>query len=210
MKTVLRETAQPNTGWAGHLKPGQSLRLTAMTIIDFVALNAGDFSERFDQARTKVYNMNVYLTAGDKLFSKLNNPMMTMTVDGFAGTGTHDLQFGMCGRDRHRRAKEEGRLAEYLHGGDITLPDHGCAENLTNALAPYGITYADIPSPVNFFQNMDTDRVTGAMKRTPTRPSRPVDIELRAEVDLLVAFSACPDLASPTGGQSVTATILEG
>ena len=57
---------------------------------------------------------------------------------------------------------------------------------------------------------MDTDRVTGAMKRTPIRPSRPVDIELRAEVDLLVAFSACPDLASPTGGQSVTATILEG
>lgn len=210
MNIVLQETAPPNSGWSGHLKQGQFLRLTAMTIIDFVALNAHDYSERFDQARTKVYNMNVYLTAGQKLFSKLNNPMMTMTADGFAGLGTHDLQFGMCGRDRHRRAKEEGRLGEYLHGADIALPDHGCAENLTGALAPYGIPYTDIPSPVNFFQNMETDRATGDMTRTPVRPVRPIDLDFRADMDLLVAFSACPDLASPTGGLSVTATIYEG
>ena len=54
----------PNAGWAGHMRKGDTLRLTAMTIIDFVAFNAADHTERFDQARTKVYNMNIFLGGG--------------------------------------------------------------------------------------------------------------------------------------------------
>ncbi len=207
MNIVTTHTAPPNTGWAAHMKTGEVLRLTAMTIIDFVAFNADDVRERFDQARTKVYNMKIFVTEGDKLFSKLNNPMMTMIVDGFKATGSHDLQFGMCGRSRHKRAREEGRLGEYLHGGAIEVPDHGCAENLTAALAPFGIPYNDIPSPLNLFQNMEIDSATGAMRRTQVRPAAPVDVEFVAGMDLVVAFSACPDLASPTGGQEVAATI---
>ena len=163
MQIVAQETAPANTGWAGHLKQGQILRLTAMT----------------------------------------------MMSDGFAGLGTHDLQFGMCGRDRHRRVREEGRLGEYLHGSHIALPYHSCAENLTNALAPYGIAYTEYPQPGEFFQDMETDRATGAMQRTPVRPPQPVDLDLRADIDLLAALSACPDLASPGGGQAVIATIPE-
>ena len=207
MDILTEYTAPPNTGWAAPMKTGEVLRLTAMTIIDFVAFNAGDLTERFDQARTKVYNMRIFVTEGDKLFSKLNNPMMTMFTDGFDGTGTHDLQFGMCGRSRHRLAHAEGRMGEYLHGDALKIPDHGCAENLTAALAPFGIPYNDIPSPLNLFQNMEIDPATGAMKRTQVRPAAPVDVEFRAEMDLVVAYSACPDLASPGGGQEVKATI---
>ena len=209
MNVIREAVAPPNTGWAGHVVEGQVLRLTAMTIIDMVAFNANDLTERLDQARTKVYNLNLFLTAGQKVFSKHNNHMMTMIEDGFAGLGTHDLQFGMCGRARHRLAQAEGRLGEYQHGGDVKLPDHGCAENLTQAVAPYGIPYADIPSPINLFQNMEIDQRTGAMRRTPVRPERPVAVEFQAEMDLLVAFSACPDLASPTGGKEVKATIYQ-
>ena len=99
-----RESAivAPNTGWAGHMGAGETLRLTAMTIIDFAAFNAADPTERFDQARTKVYNMNIFLTAGHKVMSKLNNHMMTMTEDGFAGLGTHDLPVSYT----HLRAHE--------------------------------------------------------------------------------------------------------
>lgn len=73
----------------------------------------------------------------------------------------------------------------------------------------WGIPYENIPSPVNLFQNMAIDQATGVMKRTQIRPTAPVALELRAEADLLVAFSACPDLASPTGGLEVRATILQ-
>ncbi len=209
MTIITEYIAAPNTGWAGHMKQGQVLRLTAQTIIDFVAFNSNDMAERFDQARTRVYNLNIYLTEGHKVFSRYNNHMMTMTRDGFKGAGTHDLQFGMCGRNRHRRAAEEGRLGEYLHGGAIDLPDHGCAENLTDALAPHGVPYVDIPSPANLFQNMRIDQASGAMTRTQVRPEKPVDVEFRAEMDLLVAFSACPDLASVTGGQAVKAIVIQ-
>ena len=44
-------------------------------------------NERFDQARTKVYNMKLWITTGDVLYSKLNNPMMTIVEDQFAGRG---------------------------------------------------------------------------------------------------------------------------
>ena len=86
--------------------------------------------------------------------------------------------------------------------------DAGVAENLTRAMAPFGVAYEDIPSPLNLFQNMEIDPRTGAMTRTRIRPEAPLDIEFRAEMDLIIAFSACPDLASPTGGREVKATIL--
>jgi uncharacterized protein YcgI (DUF1989 family) len=56
---------------------------------------------------------------------------------------------------------------------------------------------------------MEIDQDHGGMKRTQVRPSAPVDIVLRAEKDLLVAFSACPDMASKTGGLGVGVLISD-
>ncbi len=209
MRILTEEIAPRNTGWAAEIRQGQILRLTARTIIDFVAFDASNYAEAFDQAPSKEENGAIYLREGDRMVSRTGAPLMTLTKDGFKGLGTHDMQFGMCGRARHKRAAAEGRLNEYLHGEKLELPDHGCAENLTWALEPWGITYENIPSPVNLFQNMDISQETGAMKRTQIRPEEPVPIELRAEKDLLVAFSACPDMASRTGGLEVKATILQ-
>ena len=209
MRTVKQYVAPKNTGWATEITAGQVLRLTARTIIDFVAFDQYDFSEAFDQAPTKEASNCMYLKRGQKLLSRNSTPLMTFIKDEFEGIGTHDLQFGMCGRERHKRAAEEGRLGEYLHGNNMDLPDHGCAENLTGALEPWGIPYENIPSPVNFFQNMKFNQFSGCMERTQIRPKRPVNIELMAERDLLVGFSACPDMASETRGLDVTATVVE-
>ena len=207
MRVIKDDVAPRNTGWAAEMRAGQVLRLTARTIIDFVAFDRRDFAESFDQAPTKEANGCIYLKRGHVMLSRSGASLMTMIADGFEGLGTHDMQFGMCGRARHKRAAAEGRLGEYLHG-HVEIPDHGCAENLTSACAPWGIPYENIPSPINLFQNMAIDQATGTMKRTQIRPDRPVPIDLRAERDLLVAFSACPDLASKTGGLEVRATIL--
>lgn len=209
MRQIQKNIAPRNTGWAAEVKKGQILRLTARTIIDFVAFDRHDYTEAFDQAPTKDVSNCIYFQRGHTLLSRSGAPLITLIEDGFEGLGTHDLQFGMCGRDRHKRAAEEGRLGEYLHGDDMEVPDHGCAENLTWALEPYGIPYENIPSPVNLFQNMDIDQETGCMTRTQVRPEAPVDLDLRAERDLLVAFSACPDKASKTKGLEVGATVFE-
>lgn len=207
-RIVSDETTPRNTGWARRIRRGQTLRLRARTIIDFVALDADDPGDAFDQAPTKEENACIYLRRGHRLMSRSGRVLMTLIEDGFEGLGMHDMQFGMCGRARHARAAREGRLGEYLHNR-VELPDHGCSENLGWALAPYGVPYKDIPSPINLFQNMAIDQQTGAMTRTQIRPAAPVPVALRAERDLIVAFSACPDLASPDGGQAVQATILE-
>jgi uncharacterized protein YcgI (DUF1989 family) len=207
---ILRDDHVPaNSGWGAEMKQGQVLRFTAMTIIDFVCFNAHNLTERFDQARTKVYNMKIWISTGDKLFSKLNNPMMTILEDQFAGKGLHDLQYGTCSGPRFARAKEEGRLNQYHHGHDMPIPDHGCWENLQAGLKPWKIRPEEIPSPLNVFQHVVIDTATGEIKHSPIRPGAPIRVDLRAEMDLVVAASACPDLAAPKFGQPIQATIYE-
>lgn len=208
MKVVKREVAPRNSGWSSEIRRGQILRLEARTIIDFVAFDRHDFAECFDQARTKEASGCIYMRRGDRVLSRSGSALMTMVADGFAGLGTHDMQFGMCSRARHDRAAAEGRLGEYLHA-ELEVPTHGCAENLTAACRPWGLAYADIPSPINFFQNMAIEQADGRMRRTQVRPPAPVALDLRAERDLVVAFSACPDKASATGGLKVRATIID-
>lgn len=177
-----------DTGWARTIAKGATLRLTAKTGVSLVAFNAHDLTERFDQARTKVYNMKLWLEPGDKLFSKLNNPMMTVRSDGFAPRGRHDLQLGMC------TAQSSSR--------------HGCLENLTAALTPWAIAAHHVPMPLNAFQHAQIDTKSGLIRRTTVRPDVPVALELVADMDLVVAAAACPDPDAPGTGSSVLIEVL--
>ncbi len=207
MRKLREETVPYNTGWAAELKRGQVVRIAGLSIVDFVAFDLHNLRERFDQARTKVYNGTLFISAGHKLMSKANHHLMTIVADTFR-EGTHDLQYGMCSASRFQLAKKEGRLREH-YGHDVQeIPDHGCWENLSRALEPYGIAPEDIPSPLNLFQTMKIDGTTGRMEHTTIRP-RPgagTYVDLRAERDLLVAFSACPDV--PAGGKPVNVAVF--
>lgn len=209
MKIISDDHIPANSGWGRPMNKGQVLRMTAKTIIDFACINLHNTNERFDQARTKVYNMKLWITTGDVLYSKLNNPMMTIIEDQFAGQGYHDLQYGTCSGPRFARAKEEGRLNQYHHGDDIPIPDHGCWENLIDGFSQWNIPPEYIPSPLNIFQHVDIDTKSGQINHSPNRPKDPIYVDLRAEMDLAVAASACPDLAAPDFGQPVQATIYE-
>ena len=148
MKTIVEVHVPHNTGWSAEMKKGQIIRITATTTVDFVFFKLQNLRERFDQARTKVYNMKLFITTGDKLMGRNNQHMMTILADGFKD-GTHNLQKGMCGGSRLQLAKQEGRLGEYYPRQISEIPDQGCYENLARALASYGIIPEDIPSPFN-------------------------------------------------------------
>jgi uncharacterized protein YcgI (DUF1989 family) len=135
-----------------------------------------------------------------------NQHMMTIVYDGNK-TGTHDLQKGMCSGYRFKLAQQENRLAEYYPREIKEIPDHGCYENLSKAVASYGIIPEDIPSPFNLNQHMIIDGKTGKMEHTQVRPPQGNYMDLRAEMDLLVALSACPDLA--VGGKPLDVMIYE-
>jgi hypothetical protein len=206
MKTIAEAHVPHNTGWSAEMKQGQIIRITATTTVDFVFFKLQNLRERFDQARTKVYNMTLFVTAGHKLMGRNNQHMMTILADRFK-EGTHDLQKGMCSGYRFQLAKQEGRLGEYYPRQISEIPDHGCYENLSKALASYGIIPEDIPSPFNLNQHMKIDGVTGKMEHTLVRPRPGNYMDIRAEIDLLVALSACPDL--PVGGKPVDVMIYE-
>ena len=208
MKKITEETVPYNTGWAADLKKGQVLRITATTTVDFVCFRRENLKERFDQARTKVYNMKIFITTGDKLMGRNNQHMMTI-VENTNREGTHDLQKGMCSGYRFQLAKQEGKLQAYYHREykEDEIPDHGCYENLSRALAAYGIAPEDIPNPFNLNQHMKIDGATGRMDHTTVRAKPGSYVELRAEMNLLAALSACPDM--PVGGKPVDIMIYE-
>lgn len=206
MNKLSAETVPYNTGWSGELRKGQVIRIIGTTTVDFVAFDRQNLRERFDQARTKVYNMKLFISTGDKLMSRTNQHLLTIVEDSYTD-GTHDLQKGMCSGYRFQLAKQEGKLDFYYKRGDIDIPDHGCYENLSRALEPYGIAPEDIPSPFNLYQTMKIDGETGRMEHTSIRPTPGTHVDMRAERDLLVAFSACPDMA--VGGKPVTVEIYE-
>ena len=208
MKKITEETVPYNTGWAADLRKGQVLRITATTTVDFVCFRRENLKERFDQARTKVYNMKIFITTGDKLMGRNNQHMMTI-VENTNREGTHDLQKGMCSGYRFQLAKQEGKLQAYYHREykEDEIPDHGCYENLSRALAAYGIAPEDIPNPFNLNQHMKIDGATGRMDHTTVRAKPGSYVELRAEMNLLAALSACPDM--PVGGKPVDIMIYE-
>ena len=200
-----------NSGAAFELKKGQRLRIAGKSIVDFVAFNIEDLTERFDQARTKTNQVKIFISTGDVLYSKRNNPLLTIVEDTFK-EGRHDLQKGMCSRKRFQMVAEGRSKRVFAEGVDINpkkaeeIPDHGCWENLSSALKPWNISSDDVPSPFNIFQCMRIDPETGVMYDTMIRPKDEAHVDFRAEMDLLVAASACPESGR---GQAILVEIYD-
>ena len=211
MPVVESKVVAKNSGAAFEVKKGQRLRIAGKSIVDFVAFNLQDLNERFDQARTKTNQVKIFISTGDVLYSKRNNPMMTIVEDTFK-QGRHDLQKGMCSRKRFEMVAQGKSKRVFAEGVDINpkapqeIPDHGCFENLSNALKDWKIAPEDIPSPFNIFQCMRIDPDTGIMYDTMIRPKAEAHVDFRAEMDCLVAASACPESGR---GQAVRVEIYD-
>jgi uncharacterized protein YcgI (DUF1989 family) len=201
---LVDEVVAYNTGRAFPLRKGQVIRIIGRNTVDFVALNANDLRERFDQARTKSNHYKVYVSKGDTLFSKRDNVMLTIVEDTFPGF--HDLQKGMCSRKRHemvfrgeaKRIFADGHTRKPERWED--LPERGCWENLSTALKPWNIEPDDVPAPLNFFSHHSID-AAGNMVREAVDLPGDASVDLRAEMDLVVAVSHCP------GGRGLTTRV---
>lgn len=208
VREPIEDTVVPrNTGKAFILRKGQRIRIIGEPgcIVDFVVFNLDNLKERFDQARTKLHQNKLFLSTGDKLLSKFFNPMMTIVEDTYK-EGTHDLECGMCSGVGYQRLYK-ARACPELQIRREDLPDYGCWENLTEALKPWNIAPEDIPSPFNIFQTMEIDGHTGKLAFSKITPKEGTHVELRAEMNCLVAMSACPNI---TRGKSIRVQIYSG
>jgi uncharacterized protein YcgI (DUF1989 family) len=92
--------------------------------------------------------------------------------------GVHDFSIAPCSPE----------MFALLHG--ITDDHPSCFENLTRALEPYEISPDAIPTTFNPFMRVGIAPDGSISVEAPV--SRPGDhIDLRAEMDLLVAITAC-------------------
>lgn len=199
---IIEDVTLPGRGGgAWVVEKGQHIRVIEVeggAIGDFVCFNAENLSERFSQARTKANQAKFLLKPGDHLYSRDNNPILTITEDTY---GIHDLQYGMCSawvfnnfanKDYHGFSKTEMGV-----GGPLGVPPFGCYEVLQKALKDYPIAPHDIPDPLNLYQTLEYDIEAGTFVLVDGR-SKPGDyIDFVAPMKALCALSACPSMGRP-------------
>ncbi len=69
---ILKSVVVPkNSGAAFEVKKRQRLQIAGKSIVDFVAFNLHDLTERFDQARTKTNQVKIFISTGDTAVGKI-------------------------------------------------------------------------------------------------------------------------------------------
>ena len=178
--------------WSHVVAKGQTLRIIDLEgnqAVDFLCYNADDLDERYSAAETIVEQGNIFLTTGTVLRSNEGRPLMTVTAD---TCGRHDTIGGACSC--------ESNTVRYGHH---TKHQPACVENFLLALAPYGRGKRDLVSNINWFMNVPVlaDGTLGIVDGI-SAPGKYLD--LRAEMDVLVAVSNCPQINNPCNGFNPT------
>jgi urea carboxylase-associated protein 1 len=172
--------------WSGLVRRGQVFRLVDLEgkqAVDFLCYSAADPGERYNAADTMKVAGTIALTAGHRLLSDMGRALFTIVAD---TAGGHDTIGGCC-------SAESNELRYGVRG----TPN--CRDNFLRALAPHGLGKKDIVANVNFFMSVPVGP-GGAMAIAEGR-SRPGDhVDLRAEMDTLVAVSNCPQIYNPASG----------
>jgi uncharacterized protein len=90
-----------------------------------------------------------------------------------------------------------------LRYGHHTKAQHACVDNFLLAGAPYGRTKRDVVSNVNWFMNVPVED-DGALGIVDGISAPGKHLDLRAEMDVVVAVSNCPQINNPCNGFNPT------
>lgn len=176
-------------GHACRVERGQILRIyqtEGEQVGDCAFFNADDPREQFHVGQT--WALNVMLGHGTArafkyFYSKPPHENLMLTVVG----DTVRNHFGNCA------GRCSTRLLA-LRDGRAGVPS--CQENLARALAPFGIAGEDIGDVYNVFMHVEFGTDGGFAIKVPT--TKPGDyIDLRAEMNIIAAVSACPNDTNP-------------
>jgi urea carboxylase-associated protein 1 len=187
---VLYDETVPPGPWTRRIGAGHHLRiidLEGQQAVDFLCYDQKDPENRYNAANTIKVNRGVYLGTGTRLYSDLGDVLMTMVED---TVGHHDTIAGCCSTEfNHRR-----------YGIADTA---SCRRNFIAALAAHGMEPRDIPANINFFMNVPI-RADGATEIVEGLSAPGDFVDLRAERDVLIVISNCPQLYNPCSGWNPT------
>jgi uncharacterized protein len=181
-------TIPARSGKAARVRQGQSVTVTnthGSQVVDTWAFNAEDLGEWMSMEHSRPYYMKLRPEVGDTLVTNRRRPILTLVED--TSGGVHDTLIAACDQPRYA-----------LLG--VTEYHDNCADNLTAGLAELGITKPVTPSPLNLFMHIPWTAEGELSWEEPL--SQPGSyVTLRAEMDLVIAFSACPQDILPINGR---------
>lgn len=181
-------------GWTHELTQGQRFRIVDLAgnqAVDTLFYDARDLDERYSATETIRAQGNIYLTAGTALMSSEGRPLLTIVAD---TCGRHDTLGGAC--------SAESNQVRYALDRKFM---HNCRDSFLLAMANrgHGMTKRDLASNINFFMNVPVSADGGlTFADGISGPGRYV--EMRAERDVLVLISNCPQLNNPCNGYDPT------
>lgn len=177
-----RESVPGGWYWFGRLGAGETLRLSTIDgrgAVSLVAWNARDVSERINHADSVKVQWTAALRRGRVILTDMGKVAFSIVED---TCGAHDALVG--GSTLASNARK--------YGGAF----RNTRDNLVLAAGKLGFSRADIPLPVTFFAPVDVDD-EGKFVWDEARRAKGDFVDLRAEMDLLAAFSNCPHPFDP-------------
>ena len=184
--------------WIHEIGNGQLLRITDLKgnqAVDTLFYNAHDYTDRYSAQDTIREQRNLYLTTGSRLFSSEGHVLLTIVAD---TCGRHDTVGGAC-------ANESNRVRYSLDQGHM----HACRNSFLKAAREWGrgLEKRDITANINFFMNVPVTP-DGSLNFEDGISEPGKYIELRAEMDVLVVISNCPQLNNPCNGYDPTPVLV--
>jgi len=177
-----------------EIAEGQYVRIVDLEgnqAVDTIFYNAHDYADRYSAQDTIREQGSIYLTTGTPLLSTNGSVLLMITSD---TCGRHDTLGGAC-------ATESNKVRYDLGKGHM----HACRNSFLKGIQQWnrGMDKRDLTSNINFFMNVPVtpdgkltfeDGVSDAGKY----------VELRAEMDVLMVISNCPQLNNPCNGYNPT------
>ena len=180
-------TIPARSGRAALIRSGQHVKVInthGQQVVDTWAFNQADLEEFMSMEHSRTALNRIMADVGDSMVTNHRRPILTVVED--TSGGIHDTLLAACDRYRY----ELLGCREY---------HDNCTDNLAATLAKLGLTPPETPSPWNLFMNIPV-KPDGSLSFEPP-VCKPGDyLLLRAEMDCIIAFSACPQDIVPING----------
>ena len=184
-----RTTIPARFGVAAVVKRRQLVKVTntfGTQVVDCWAFNAKNVGEFMSMEHSRVMFDRYRPKVGDTMVTNTRRPIVKFMED--TSPGVHDTLLAACDRFRY----EKLGCAEF---------HRNCTDNLWEAMVAIGYKPTETPCPFNLWQNTPVE-ADGRIGQYPTVAKKGDYVTLRAEMDLVIVFSACPqDITSICGNK---------
>ncbi|MFQ5985082.1 MAG: DUF1989 domain-containing protein [Alphaproteobacteria bacterium] len=187
LREIVRSFDVPaRTGTALEVTKGDLIRvidLEGQQPVDFWAFNKEDVGEYLSVAHTKRALGKLIPGPGDAAYTNRRRPIVMLVEDN--SPGQHDMEYPACDSTLYEQLGAKGHA--------------NCQDNLHKGLGERGVDLPFSAQPWNLFTNfvVNPDH-TIKIKAPDTKPGD--NLILRAEMDVFVVVSACPQDLNPTCG----------